>query len=173
METKEMTFDKKVIDRLLKNAGAAYPKEGCGLLLGNPEENIVMDVCIMKNLAAAKREKGCFRIYLSEIGMLCVYRWEHELLTYALKEMKHVKGIHLIGTALHKASALAFKLEGYSDEEVGKRLDAYGIAVRTGHHCAQPVLRRFGYESAVRPTIALYNSPDDIDALVRALKTFA
>lgn len=116
---------------------------------------------------------GAALTYLSEIGMPCVYRWEHELLTYALKEMKRVKGIHLIGTALHKASALAFKLDGYSDEEVGKRLDAYGIAVRTGHHCAQPVLRHFGYESAVRPTIALYNSPDDIDALVRALKTFA
>ena len=111
--------------------------------------------------------------YLSEIGMPCVYRWEHELLQYALKEMQSVKGIHLIGTALNKASALAFKLDGYSDEEVGKRLDDYGIAVRTGHHCAQPVLRRFGYESAVRPTIALYNSPDDIDAMVKVLKTFA
>lgn len=111
--------------------------------------------------------------YLSEVGMPCVYRWEHDLLTYALKEMKTVKGLTLIGTALNKASALAFKMDGYSDEEVGKRLDDYGIAVRTGHHCAQPVLRRFGYESAVRPTIALYNSPDDIDAMVKVLKTFA
>ena len=111
--------------------------------------------------------------YLSEIGMPCVFRWEHELLQYGLKELKTVKGLHLVGTALNKASALAFKLDGYSDEEVGKRLDAYGIAVRTGHHCAQPVLRHFGYESTVRPTLALYNSPDDIDALVRALKTFA
>ena len=116
---------------------------------------------------------GAALTYLSEIGMPCVYRWEHELLQYALKEMKNVKGIHLVGTALNKASALAFKLDGYSDEEVGKRLDAYGIAVRTGHHCAQPVLRRFGYESTVRPTIALYNSPDDIDALVKVLRTFA
>ena len=111
--------------------------------------------------------------YLSEIGMPCVFRWEHELLQYGLKELKTVKGLHLVGTALNKASALAFKLDGYSDEEVGKRLDAYGIAVRTGHHCAQPVLRHFGYESTVRPTLALYNSPDDIDALVKALKTFA
>ncbi|MCR5222644.1 MAG: cysteine desulfurase [Lachnospiraceae bacterium] len=116
---------------------------------------------------------GAALTYLSQIGMPCVYRWEHELLQYALQEMKNVKGIHLVGTALNKASALAFKLDGYSDEEVGKRLDAYGIAVRTGHHCAQPVLRRFGYESTVRPTIALYNSPDDIDALVKVLKTFA
>lgn len=111
--------------------------------------------------------------YLSEIGMPCVFRWEHELLQYALKEMQRVKGITLIGTALNKASALAFKLDGYSDEEVGKRLDDYGIAVRTGHHCAQPVLRRFGYESAVRPTLAIYNSPDDIDRLVKVLRTFA
>ena len=111
--------------------------------------------------------------YLTEIGMPCVYRWEHELLQYAMKEMQTVKGLHLIGTALNKSSALSFKLDGYSDEEVGQRLDKYGIAVRTGHHCAQPVLRRFGYESSVRPTIALYNSPDDIDALVKVLKTFA
>ena len=65
------------------------------------------------------------------------------------------------------------KLDGYADDEVGQRLDSYGIAVRTGHHCAQPVLRRFGYEGSVRPTIALYNSPDDIDAMVKVLKTFA
>ena len=116
---------------------------------------------------------GAALTYLSEIGMPCVYRWEHELLQYAMKEMKTVKGLHLIGTALNKSSALSFKLDGYSDEEVGKRLDSYGIAVRTGHHCAQPVLRRFGYESSVRPTIALYNSPDDIDALVKVLRTFA
>ena len=111
--------------------------------------------------------------YLSEIGMPCIYRWEHELLQYAMKEMKQIKGLTLIGTALNKASVLSFKLDGYSDEEVGKRLDSYGIAVRTGHHCAQPVLRHFGYEGSVRPTLALYNSPDDIDALVKVLRTFA
>ncbi len=111
--------------------------------------------------------------YLSTIGMPCVYRWEHELLTYAMSEMKKVNGLHLIGTALNKASVLSFKLDGYSDEEVGKRLDSYGIAVRTGHHCAQPVLRHFGFEGSVRPTLALYNSPDDIDAMVKVLRTFA
>ncbi|MCR4806147.1 MAG: cysteine desulfurase [Lachnospiraceae bacterium] len=111
--------------------------------------------------------------YLEKIGMPSVNQWEHELLTYALSELKKVHGLHLVGTAANKASALAFKLDGYSDEEVGERLDRYGIAVRVGHHCAQPVLRHFGYESVVRPTIALYNSPDDIDALVKVLKTFA
>ena len=111
--------------------------------------------------------------YLNKIGMPSVNAWEQELLQYGLSELKKVHGLHLVGTAAHKASALAFKLDGYSDDEVGARLNNYGIAVRTGHHCAQPVLRRFGLESTVRPTIALYNSPDDIDALVRALKTFA
>ncbi|MCR5590007.1 MAG: cysteine desulfurase [Lachnospiraceae bacterium] len=116
---------------------------------------------------------GAALSYLSEIGMPCVYRWEHELLQYAMKEMSKIPGLTLIGTALNKASVLSFKLDGYSDDEVGKRLDAYGIAVRTGHHCAQPVLRHFGYESSVRPTLALYNSPDDVDALVKVLRTFA
>ncbi len=116
---------------------------------------------------------GAALSYLTEIGMPCVYRWEHELLQYAMQEMRQIPGLTLIGTALNKASALSFKLDGYSDEEVGKRLDAYGIAVRTGHHCAQPVLRHFGYESSVRPTLALYNSPDDVDALVKVLRTFA
>lgn len=111
--------------------------------------------------------------YLEGIGMPGVNKWEHELLAYALSELKRVPGLTLVGTAANKASALAFKLEGYSDEEVGERLDRYGIAVRIGHHCAQPVLRNFGYESVIRPTIALYNSPDDIDALVKVLKTFA
>lgn len=111
--------------------------------------------------------------YLMDIGMPCVYRWEHELLQYAMSQMKTVKGLHLIGTALNKASVLSFKLDGYSDDEVGKRLDNYGIAVRTGHHCAQPVLRHFGYEGSVRPTLALYNSPEDVDAMVKVLRTFA
>lgn len=110
--------------------------------------------------------------YLSDIGMPCVYRREHELIQYGLKELKKIPGLTLVGTAANKSSALAFKLAGHSDDEVGKRLDSYGIAVRTGHHCAQPVLRHFGYESTVRPTLGIYNSESDIDALVRALRTF-
>lgn len=111
--------------------------------------------------------------YLSGIGMPCVYRREHELIQYGLKELRTVPGLTLVGTAANKSSALAFKLAGYSDDEVGKVLDSYGIAVRTGHHCAQPVLRHFGYESAVRPTLGIYNSESDIDRLVRALRTLS
>ena len=110
--------------------------------------------------------------YLENIGMASVAQWEHELTQYAIKEMKTVKGLHFIGEPSNKAGVLSFKLDGHDDEEVGQRLNSYGIAVRTGHHCAQPILRHFGFEGSIRPTLAIYNSPDDVDALVRVLHTF-
>ncbi len=109
--------------------------------------------------------------YLNSIGMEAVHRHEHELLVYAMKEMRKIKGLHLIGTASDKASVLSFKLDGFEDEYIGRKLNELGIAVRTGHHCAQPVLRNFGLESTVRPTLALYNSFEDIDALVRGIRS--
>lgn len=109
--------------------------------------------------------------YLSSIGMDAINRYEHELLVYAMKEMRKIKGLHLVGTAVQKASVLSFKLDGVSDEQVGEALNNLGIAVRTGHHCAQPILRHFGLESTVRPTLAIYNSPDDVDALVKGIRT--
>ncbi|WP_243397180.1 aminotransferase class V-fold PLP-dependent enzyme [Leptospira kmetyi] len=75
----------------------------------------------------------------------------------------------LIGTSKDKAGVLSFVLEGFKTEDVGRFLNQEGIAVRSGHHCAQPILRRFGLESTVRPSLALYNTCDDIDALVSAL----
>ena len=109
--------------------------------------------------------------YLNSIGMEAIHRHEHELLVYAMREMRKIDGLHLVGTALDKASVLSFKLDGYEDEYVGRKLNELGIAVRTGHHCAQPVLRNFGLESTVRPTLALYNSFEDIDALVRGIRS--
>jgi cysteine desulfurase/selenocysteine lyase len=79
----------------------------------------------------------------------------------------------LIGTAPEKASVLTFVLEGYRPEEVGFALDQKAIAVRTGHHCAQPILRRYGLESAVRPSLAMYNTYDEVDQLVAALHVLA
>ncbi|MGN0377853.1 MAG: SufS family cysteine desulfurase [Suilimivivens sp.] len=111
--------------------------------------------------------------YLNSIGMPAVNKHEHELLLYAMKEMRKIPGLHLIGTAAQKASVLSFKLDGHADDQVGAHLNNYGIAVRTGHHCAQPILRSFGLESTIRPTLALYNSPEDIDALVKALRILA
>ncbi len=111
--------------------------------------------------------------YLNSIGMTEVNRHEHELLVYAMKEMQKINGLHLIGTATNKASVLSFVLDGVDNEAVGQRLNELGIAVRTGHHCAQPILRHFGLEGTVRPTLALYNSFGDIDRLVQGIRTLA
>lgn len=109
--------------------------------------------------------------YLNGIGMADVARHEHELVSYGMKELAKVPGLHLIGTAANKSSALSFVLDGISNDAVGEYLDRYGIAVRVGHHCAQPILRSYGLEGVVRPTLALYNTPDEIDTLVKVLRT--
>ncbi len=107
--------------------------------------------------------------YVSSIGMETISHYEHGLLVYATERMLTVPGLRLIGTANEKASVLSFVLDEWRSEDVGQALDREGIAVRAGHHCAQPVLRRFGLESTVRPSLALYNTFDDVDALVAAL----
>ena len=84
-----------------------------------------------------------------------------------------IKGVRLIGTAADKASVMSFVLAGYSTEEVGKTLNEEGIAVRTGHHCAQPILRRFGVETTVRPSLAFYNTFDEIDRLATVVRRLA
>ena len=108
--------------------------------------------------------------YLERIGMATIQHYEHGLLEYATLGLATVPGLTLIGTAREKASVLSFVLAGRSSEEVGKALDQEGIAVRAGHHCAQPILRRFGLESTVRASLAFYNTCEDVDALVAALK---
>jgi cysteine desulfurase/selenocysteine lyase len=107
--------------------------------------------------------------YLDRIGMPNITRYEHELLIYATQELQKIPGLRLIGTAKEKASVLSFVLEGFRTEDVGAALSAEGIAVRSGHHCAQPILRRFGVETTVRPSLALYNTCEDVDALVNAI----
>jgi cysteine desulfurase/selenocysteine lyase len=107
--------------------------------------------------------------YLERIGMVNVARHEHELLVYATEAMQRIPGLHLIGTAKEKASMLSFVLDGFRTEDVGTALNQEGIAVRAGHHCAQPILRRFGVESTVRPSLALYNTCEDVDAMVNAI----
>lgn len=107
--------------------------------------------------------------YVERIGIDNIARYEHELLVYATAALNKVPGLHLIGTAQDKASVLSFNLEGYKSEEVGAALNQEGIAVRSGHHCAQPILRRFGVETTVRPSLAFYNTYAEIDVLVNAL----
>jgi cysteine desulfurase/selenocysteine lyase len=108
--------------------------------------------------------------YLEGIGMSAISAYEHELLEYATDALREVPGLRMIGTAAQKASVLSFVIAGTDPDKVGVHLDKYGIAARSGHHCAQPALRRFGYEKTVRASLAFYNTHDEVDFLVRALK---
>jgi len=107
--------------------------------------------------------------YVERIGMETIGRYEQELLAYATRALSRIPGLRLIGTAAEKAAVLSFVLDGIRSEDVGTALDREGIAVRAGHHCAQPILRRFGVESTVRPSLAFYNTFAEIDALAAAV----
>ncbi len=145
--------------------------------------NMIQDVTFEKTVyqpAPARFEAGTGNIadavglgaaldYLERVGIENVARYEHDLLVYASRGLATVPGLRLIGTAAEKAGVLSFVLDGFRSEEVGEALNREGIAVRSGHHCAQPILRRFGLETTVRPSLALYNTCADIDALVTAL----
>ena len=145
--------------------------------------NMIVDVTFEKTVyqpAPARFEAGTGNIadavglgaaidYLDRIGMENISRYEHVLLEYATGLLNQVPGLRIYGTAREKAGVLSFTLAGFESEEVGKALDREGIAVRAGHHCAQPILRRFGVETTVRASLALYNTCEDIDALVAAL----
>ena len=116
---------------------------------------------------------GAALAYVQRIGMENIARHEHELLTYATAGLTGIPGLQLIGTAAEKAAVLSFLLDGFTPEEVGEALDREGIAVRAGHHCAQPIMRRFGHEGTVRASLAFYNTCEDIDALIAALRRIA
>jgi cysteine desulfurase/selenocysteine lyase len=111
--------------------------------------------------------------YVNRIGIENIARYEHELLEYGMVQLATIPGLRLIGTARDKTSVMSFVLAGYSTEEVGHALNDEGIAVRTGHHCAQPILRRFGVETTVRPSLAFYNTYDEIDRLVAVVRSLA
>lgn len=111
--------------------------------------------------------------YVNKVGIENIARYEHDLLVYGMAQLGAIPGVRLIGTAADKASVMSFVLDGYSTEEVGHALNEEGIAVRTGHHCAQPILRRFGVETTVRPSLAFYNTFDEIDRLVAVVRRLA
>ena len=108
--------------------------------------------------------------YVERIGIERIAAWEHRLLEHATPRLAAVPGVRLVGTARQKASVLSFVMDGRDPVEVGKQLDAEGIAVRAGHHCAQPILRRLGLEATVRPAFAFYNTLEEADALVAAVR---
>ena len=108
--------------------------------------------------------------YLTRIGMENIASYEHALLTYANEAIGQVPGVRLIGTAREKTGVLSFVLDGIHPHDVGTVLDQEGIAVRTGHHCAQPVMERFGVPATVRASLAFYNTKQEINALAAGLE---
>ena len=107
--------------------------------------------------------------YLFKVGIPAIAAYEHALLEYATQRMATIPGLRPIGTALNKAGVLSFVIPGVSNESIARQLDKNGIAVRAGHHCAQPAIRHFGLETSVRPSLAFYNTTEEIDALVQVL----
>lgn len=108
--------------------------------------------------------------YLTLIGMEHIQRWEHELLLYATKRIQEIEGLRIIGTAAEKGAIISFAVEGVHQLDIGTMLDLRGIAVRTGHHCAQPALRHFGVNGTARASFGLYNTREEIDTFILSLK---
>ncbi|VTN10083.1 Cysteine desulfurase [Raoultella terrigena] len=111
--------------------------------------------------------------YVTSLGIENIAHYEHALLEYGIEKLSAIPGLTLVGTAANKTSVLSFVLAGHENEAVGRYLSQVGIAVRSGHHCAQPILRRLGYESTVRPSLAFYNTPQEIDFLAEHVARFA
>jgi cysteine desulfurase/selenocysteine lyase len=172
-----------------------FAPTGIGALYGRPEVlatlppfqgggNMIADVTFERTVyqpPPARFEAGTGNIadavglgaaidYVTSLGMANISHYEHGLLRYAEDQLLRIPGLRIYGTAREKAGVISFVLSGYTTEEVGKALDLEGIAVRSGHHCAQPILRRFGLESTVRASLAPYNSCEDIDALVGVVR---
>jgi cysteine desulfurase/selenocysteine lyase len=116
---------------------------------------------------------GAAIAYVQRLGLHNISRYEHDLLAYATAALKPIPGLRLIGTARDKASVLSFVLQGHAPEDVGRALNEEGIAVRSGHHCAQPILRRFGVKATVRPSLAFYNTCEEVDRLVAVVRRLA
>ena len=108
--------------------------------------------------------------YVNRLGLVNTGKYEQELLVYATEQLSRINGVRILGTAREKVSVISFVVKDRKTEEVGRFLDQEGIAVRAGHHCAQPSLRRFGVESSVRPSFAFYNTFDEIDRLADAVR---
>ncbi len=111
--------------------------------------------------------------YVERVGIERIAAYEHALLEYATPRLAEIPGVRIVGTADEKASVLSFVLAGHDPVDVGKALNSEGIAVRAGHHCAQPILRRYGLEATVRPSFAFYNTFEEIDVFIKAVRRIA
>ncbi|MGH6942594.1 MAG: cysteine desulfurase, partial [Geminicoccaceae bacterium] len=111
--------------------------------------------------------------YVQEIGLERIARHEAGLLSYATRALQQIPGLRLVGTARDKCSVLSFVMDGAHPQDVGTLLDLDGIAIRTGHHCAQPAIERLGYNATARASLGLYNTEEDVDALAAGLRRVA
>ena len=107
--------------------------------------------------------------YVNEVGLEAIGAYEEELLAYATERVTAIEGVTLIGTARSKASVLSFNLDPVHPHDLGTVLDSEGVAIRAGHHCAQPVMDRFGVVATARASFAFYNTRAEVDQLVAAL----
>jgi len=169
--------------------GAVYVNEQLHEILppwhggGNMIKNVTFEETTY-NEAPAKFEAGTPNIadavglgaaldYVNRLGLVNTSRYEHELLQYATEQLSRINGLRLLGSAREKVAVISFVVKDRKTEEVGRLLDQEGIAVRAGHHCAQPSLRRFGVDASVRPSFAFYNTFDEIDRLADAVRRIA
>jgi cysteine desulfurase/selenocysteine lyase len=140
-----VTFERTIFTKLPHKFEAGTPSIAAGIALGAAVD------------------------YLENTGMSAIAQYEHDLLLYATEALATVRGLKIIGTAEHKAGVISFVLDGIHPHDIGTVLDQEGIAIRTGHHCAQPVMDFFGIPATARASLAFYNTRAEIDALVAGL----
>jgi len=143
---KEVTFEKTTYNELPFKFEAGTP-------------NIEAGICLAHAID-----------YIDSIGVDAIKAYEDELLTYATTALSKIEGIRFIGTATHKSSVISFVVDGIHPYDIGVLLDKLGIAVRTGHHCAQPVMSQFGIPGTVRVSLAMYNTKEEVDVLIAGLE---
>ena len=108
--------------------------------------------------------------WVNALGIERLSAWEQWLLDHATQKLEQIDGLRIIGTAPEKAGVISFLVDGAHAQDIGLLIDQLGVAIRTGHHCAQPVLSHFGVEATCRASLAVYNTPEEVDAFVEALQ---
>lgn len=183
------------VDFFVFSGHKIFAPTGIGVLYGKQEllnsmtpyqsgGNMIADVTFEKTLyheAPIRFEAGTGNIadavalgaaleYVSSIGIKKISSYEHKLLNYGTKALKEIENLRILGNAKNKAAVLSFVIDGVSNQKVSDALKKEGIAVRVGHHCAQPIHRRFGVEQSIRAAMAFYNTKEEIDLMVNSLR---